>query len=210
MTANETKPDAERELFEAYYCRVHGPASDTVFEQYQGEYIDINVFDIFCDWYAGYTTAQRQARAALAAKPEVGEDGWFIPLSCMSAVAQSQFRNMNAIIKHGGQVDVIARVDAKEYRWQCDGLKYAKLQACGTPSPAPNAEDVVTKLRDALLALKAQELGDYVYDVRSRASESGNGFEGNSWEHPDVLAFSAAIDGIESGIALADKYLGGK
>ena len=35
-------------------------------------------------------------------------------------------------------------------------------------------------------------LEDKVYDVRSRAAESGDGWEGNLWEHPAVNKFSEA------------------
>lgn len=55
-------------------------------------------------------------------------DGWFIPLSSMSSLSRDTFRKMMRIIEHGGQVDVVARVDATEYRWECDGLKYAELR----------------------------------------------------------------------------------
>ncbi|MBP3958387.1 hypothetical protein J8F10_24320 [Gemmata sp. G18] len=54
--------------------------------------------------------------------------GWFIPLDCMSGLAEDTFVKMIATIRHGGEVDVIARIDGKEYRWECDGLKYAKLR----------------------------------------------------------------------------------
>ena len=53
-------------------------------------------------------------------------DGWCIPLESMSSVAQETFIKMMDIIRHGGQVDVVARCDGKDYRWQCDGLKYAR------------------------------------------------------------------------------------
>lgn len=58
-------------------------------------------------------------------------DGWYIPFDCMSGPANKTFREMNAIIKRGGQVDVVARCNGKDYRWECDGLKYAKT----APSP---------------------------------------------------------------------------
>jgi len=35
-------------------------------------------------------------------------------------------------------------------------------------------------------------LEDKVYDVRARAVENGEPFEGNSWDHPAVLKFSEA------------------
>lgn len=69
---------------------------------------------------------------AVAPEKEQGEisdkqQGYFIPCDCMSSIAENTFCEMMSIIKRGGSVDVIARVDGKEYRWQCDGLKYAKL-----------------------------------------------------------------------------------
>lgn len=53
-------------------------------------------------------------------------NGWFIPDEMVGPVSQQTFREMMQIIGTGGAVDVVARVDGKEYRWQCDGLKYAK------------------------------------------------------------------------------------
>lgn len=55
------------------------------------------------------------------------EAGWFMPLDSMSDLAQESFIKMMKVICHGGRADVVARVDGKEYRWQCDGLKYARL-----------------------------------------------------------------------------------
>lgn len=55
------------------------------------------------------------------------QQGWFIPLDAMSDITQEKFDVMINTISHGGQVDVIARVDGKDYCWQCDGLKYAEF-----------------------------------------------------------------------------------
>ena len=41
-------------------------------------------------------------------------------------------------------------------------------------------------------------LGDQVYTVRDRAVESGDGFKGNSWDHPMVSKFQAALDALEA------------
>lgn len=54
-------------------------------------------------------------------------EGWFIPLDCMSGSAEDNFSKMVSITKHGGMVDILARVDGEEYRWECDGLKYAEF-----------------------------------------------------------------------------------
>lgn len=56
------------------------------------------------------------------------------------------------------------------------------------------------ELLAALKVLLAESLGDWIYDVRSRASESGDGFEGNSWDHPRVKAFSDAVGVIEAAV----------
>lgn len=55
-----------------------------------------------------------------------GADGWFVPGEAMSDLAQSTFIKMMNIIKKGGQVDVVARCNGKDYRWECDALKYAR------------------------------------------------------------------------------------
>ena len=36
--------------------------------------------------------------------------------------------------------------------------------------------------------------GDYVYNVRDRAAGMGDGFTGNTWEHPRVIAYGEAIE----------------
>jgi hypothetical protein len=43
-------------------------------------------------------------------------------------------------------------------------------------------------------------LGDFVYDIRSRASESGERYEGRSWDHPDVKRFSEVVTILEKAI----------
>lgn len=40
---------------------------------------------------------------------------------------KDSFVNMMKILKHGGQIDVVARIDGKDYRWECDGLQHAVL-----------------------------------------------------------------------------------
>lgn len=56
-------------------------------------------------------------------------NGWFIPEDSMSEIAQGTFKKMMDVIERGGQVDVVARCDGKDYRWECDGLKYAQYAA---------------------------------------------------------------------------------
>jgi len=58
-------------------------------------------------------------------QPE-GANGWFIPDEAMSDLAQGTFARMMNIIKSGGSVDVVARAGGKDWRWECDGLKYAQ------------------------------------------------------------------------------------
>lgn len=53
------------------------------------------------------------------------DNGWFIPDSGMSTIAQETFVEMMNIIRTGGAVDVHTRIDGENYQWQCDGLKYA-------------------------------------------------------------------------------------
>jgi isopenicillin N synthase-like dioxygenase len=40
---------------------------------------------------------------------------------------KDSFVNMMKILKHGGQIDVVARIDGKDYLWECDGLQHAVL-----------------------------------------------------------------------------------
>lgn len=54
-------------------------------------------------------------------------------------------------------------------------------------------EDLLAALR----TLVAENLGDWIYDVRESAAGSGDGFEGSSWDHPRVKAFSDAVALIE-------------
>lgn len=86
-------------------------------------------------------------------------------------------------------------------------LTSAKLGWAGATT---RYQDALREVQEMLLALKAQELGDYIYDVRNRAAESCDGFEGLSWEHPDVVSFSNAIDGIDKSLANINKLLGDK
>lgn len=76
----------------------------------------------------------------------VAEDGWFIPCDCMSSIAENTFCEMISVIKRGGAVDVLARCDGKDYRWQCDGLKYAKY--IRQPEPVSSGEICYTVRRD--------------------------------------------------------------
>lgn len=71
-----------------------------------------------------------KAGAAWSAAQAHGVDGWLIPLSSMSQLARETFTQMMRVISKGGSVDVVARCDGRDYRWECDGLKYA------TPSVA--------------------------------------------------------------------------
>ena len=66
-----------------------------------------------------------QDKLMTAEQPDDCPEGWFISLKYMSGIAQAEFVKMINTIKGGGQVDVVARCDGKEYRWECDGLKYA-------------------------------------------------------------------------------------
>lgn len=59
---------------------------------------------------------------------QVAIDGyWVISIASMSQIARERFCRMVAVIKRGGQVDVVARCDGKDYRWECDSLKYFKF-----------------------------------------------------------------------------------
>lgn len=54
-------------------------------------------------------------------------------------------------------------------------------------------------VKEALdIVLHTECLGDYVYQVRDQARESEDGFEGNSWDHPRVIAFNEAVDVLEN------------
>lgn len=60
------------------------------------------------------------------------------------------------------------------------------------------------ELRVALKVLMAENIGDSIYEVRERAALSHDGFEGNSWDHPRVKAFSDAISTIEQALKEAE------
>lgn len=54
--------------------------------------------------------------------------------------------------------------------------------------------------REELLAacrvLVAESISDQIYDVRSRAPQEDPGYQGDSWFHPRVTAFSTACETI--------------
>jgi hypothetical protein len=53
-------------------------------------------------------------------------------------------------------------------------------------------------LKEAIrVMVKEEHLGDWVYDVRSRAMESGDGYKGNLWHHPRVNRFCEALKVLE-------------
>lgn len=60
-------------------------------------------------------------------------DGWIIPFKHMNQLQKDAFADMAKICSHGGQIDVVARIDGKDYRWQCDALAHAKLSATDKP-----------------------------------------------------------------------------
>lgn len=68
-------------------------------------------------------------------------DGWFIPDCHMTESAQETFCAMMRVISTGGSVDVCARKDAREYRWECDGLKYA-IRTVIQPAPLADKGNV--------------------------------------------------------------------
>lgn len=60
-------------------------------------------------------------------------------------------------------------------------------------------EEAVKLLRETLQRLVPLNLGDHVYGVRDSVDLSK--WEGSSWDHPKVIEFGAAIDGIENALA---------
>lgn len=53
------------------------------------------------------------------------------------------------------------------------------------------------ELKEAIrILVKDENLGDFIYNVRERANESGR-FKGNSWDHPRVKRFSDAVTRLE-------------
>lgn len=57
------------------------------------------------------------------------------------------------------------------------------------------------QLLDAIKEVdRLHNLGDAIYDVRSRIAESGEKYTGSSWDHPDVEAYSAAVTVIRKAI----------
>lgn len=53
------------------------------------------------------------------------DNGWFVSDESMSLMAQDTFMKMMNTISGAEMINVYARVDGKNYHWQCDGLKYA-------------------------------------------------------------------------------------
>lgn len=49
-----------------------------------------------------------------------------------------------------------------------------------------------TKMLEALRLLSREELGDWVYSVRDSASESGDGWAWDRWDHPRVKSWGKA------------------
>lgn len=50
-------------------------------------------------------------------------------------------------------------------------------------------------LKEALqIVIVDESLEDFVYDIRSRAVEGGPKFDGNSWDHPRVTRWAAAVE----------------
>ena len=47
-------------------------------------------------------------------------------------------------------------------------------------------------LREALAVLEAENVGDFIYDIRDRAAEGDQDYSGERWEHPRVLAWAEA------------------
>ncbi len=59
-------------------------------------------------------------------------------------------------------------------------------------------------LLQALLTIdRLQNFGDATYRVRDRAVENDPNFEGNSWDHPDVQAYSDAVQVVKSWLPTA-------
>ena len=54
--------------------------------------------------------------------------GWLIPDHHLNELQKKTFTEMMQVISHGGQIDICARVDGKDYEWQCDGLAHAERQ----------------------------------------------------------------------------------
>jgi len=107
------------------------------------------------EWPANGTSTQdaalqtaREALALLNQMPEQ-EKGWFIPASNMSSLAKETFANMLETINHYGQVDVVARVDGRDYRWECDGLKYARPVIAPSLTPAQR-DELVEEMAEAI------------------------------------------------------------
>lgn len=49
-------------------------------------------------------------------------EGWLIPFRCMNQLQKDSFEKMVKILSHGGIIDVVARIDGKDYRWEFDAL----------------------------------------------------------------------------------------
>lgn len=82
--------------------------------------------------------------------------------------------------------------DLRLKRDQNEALTAARLEAlraAGAKIPMPLGEAIVRAIRTIN---SYHNLGDAIYAVRERAAND-QGFEGNTWEHPAVQEYNAAV-----------------
>lgn len=124
----------------------------------------------------------------------VDEEGWFIPVKNMSSVARSTFSKMVNRIKHGGTVDVVARIDREEYRYQCDGLKYAEYR-----TQPPQQSALTEKERERVVEKIAKAIAINLYHSEGLETMNYRGeqdFAEREWRHYEDQA-QAALTAIE-------------
>lgn len=96
---------------------------------------------------------------------------YVVPLSHMSKIQETAFMSMILAIKRADNIEVIACVDGKDYRWQCDALKYAYLS---NAERATNGDSEEAAHADMLAeALKYYSEADYSYGCGCCFSEDG-------------------------------------
>jgi len=66
--------------------------------------------------------------------------------------------------------------------------------ACACGGEHVCERDVAAARAAIRVLLEEHHLADFVYNVRQRAAEGGQSFQGNSWEHPKVRSFAGAVE----------------
>lgn len=102
-----------------------------------------------------------------------------------------------AIAALSAQADTKQAEPCPWVRQSSEGTAYCELAESG----AKQAEPLSPWLQALATVNRLHNLGDAIYDVRRYASENDSEYTGSSWEHPDVLAYSAAVKVLNAALA---------